>query len=282
MKYGFVIPGGDVKDHLEIGKEIEAAGWDAVFVADGVYGTDPWISLAALAAHTERVRLGPLLTPVSRRRPWKLASETATLDRLSDGRVILCVGLGATDTGFDQVGEATDRKIRAELLDEGLELLTLFWAGKPFAFSGKHYRVNWDNSWSYTPVQSPRIPIWVVGAWPRKASVRRALRYDGLLAARMTEDSRFVDVTPEDVREIKAFAGDYRATDAPIDIIVEGITPGNDAVKAEEILVPLAQAGVTWWIESMWDVPGGMSAVRERIEQGPPRIEAINKVLAAP
>src|SRR5438067_2239435 len=184
MKYGFVIPGGDVLDHIEIAEEIEAAGWDAVFVADGVYGTDPWVSLAAIAVRTRRMRLGTLLTPVSRRRPWKLASETATLDRLSHGRVVLSVGLGAIDTGFDQVGEATDRKVRAELLDEGLELLKLFWSGHPFSFEGDHYHVEWDNTWSYTPVQSPRIPIWVVGAWPWKVSVVRAARFDGLIAAK--------------------------------------------------------------------------------------------------
>src|SRR5215831_7866800 len=122
MRYGFVIPSGDVETLIEVAQEIEAAGWDAVFVGDGVYGTDPWVSLAAIAVQTTQVRLGPLVTPASRRRPGKLASETATLDRLSHGRVILPVGLGAINTGFAQVGEQTDRKLRAQRLDEGLEI----------------------------------------------------------------------------------------------------------------------------------------------------------------
>src|SRR5215210_1665136 len=155
MQYGFVIPGGDVPEIVDVAQEIEDAGWDGVFVADGVYGTDPWVSLGAMAARTERVRLGTLLTPVARRRPWKLASETATLDRLSNGRAILSVGLGAIDTGFDSVGEATDRKVRGELLDEGLELLARFWSGQPFSYHGKHYNVEWGTDWSYKPVQSP-------------------------------------------------------------------------------------------------------------------------------
>lgn len=277
MKYGFVIPGGDVLDHLEIAQEIEAAGWDGVFVADMVYGTDPWVSLAAIAARTERVRLGPLLTPVSRRRPWKLASETATLDRLSKGRVILAVGLGAPDTGFDKVGEATDRKVRAQLLDEGLDVITRFWSGKPYSYHGKHYNVKWGTDWSYTPVQSPRIPIWVVGAWPREASVRRAARYDGVLASKMSDKGAFSQPTPDDIRELKAFVDKQRSeagldTGTAFDIVVEGVTPGKDPEKAKSILQPLADAGVTWWIESMWMVPGGMKAVRKRIAQGPPQI----------
>jgi alkanesulfonate monooxygenase SsuD/methylene tetrahydromethanopterin reductase-like flavin-dependent oxidoreductase (luciferase family) len=278
MKYGFVIPGGDVLDHLEIAQEIEAAGWDGVFVADMVYGTDPWVSLAAIAALTKRVRLGTLLTPVSRRRPWKLASETATLDRLSEGRVILAVGLGAIDTGFDKVGEATDRKVRTQLLDEGLDVITRFWSGKPFSYQGKHYNVEWGTDWSYTPVQSPRIPIWVVGAWPREASVRRAARYDGVLASKISESGAFSEPTPDDIREIKAFVDKQRSeagmdTGAAFDIVVEGVTPGNDPEKTKSILEPLAAAGASWWIESMWMVPGGMKAVRKRIAQGPPQIE---------
>jgi alkanesulfonate monooxygenase SsuD/methylene tetrahydromethanopterin reductase-like flavin-dependent oxidoreductase (luciferase family) len=272
MKCGFVIPGGDVLDHLEIGKEIEAAGWDALFVADAVYGTDPWVSLAAIAAHTERVRLGTLLTPVSRRRPWKLASEVATLDRLSNGRAVLCVGLGAIDTGFESVGEATDRKARAQLLDEGLDLLKLFWSGKKFKYEGQHYHVNWNVNWLYTPVQQPGVPIWVVGAWPREASMRRVLRYDGLLASKLSDQGAFSEITPEDIRAMKAFVDEHRTETTPFDIIMEGVTPGDDPDRTAAILTPLKEAGVTWWIESMWDVPGGMKAVRKRIKQGPPGV----------
>jgi alkanesulfonate monooxygenase SsuD/methylene tetrahydromethanopterin reductase-like flavin-dependent oxidoreductase (luciferase family) len=273
MKFGFVVPGGDVAEHIKFAEELEAAEWDAVFVADGVYGTDPWVSLAACAVRTERIRLGTLLTPVSRRRPWKLASELATLDRLSNGRAVLCAGLGATDTGFDSVGEATDRKVRAQLLDEGLELVTRFWSGKPFKFTGQHYKVNWGKGWLYTPVQQPRIPIWVVGAWPRPASMRRPLRYDGLIAAKMTAEGRFENPTPEDIRDIRKFVDENRTEQGPFDIIVEGVTPIDEPEKAAVLVQEYSEAGATWWIESMWDTPGGMKAALKRAQQGPPRID---------
>jgi hypothetical protein len=261
-----------VADHIRFAVELEAAGWNAVFVADGVYGTDPWVSLAACAVRTERIRLGTLLTPVSRRRPWKLASETATLDRLSNGRVILCAGMGATDTGFDRVGEVTDRKVRAQLLDEGLDILTRFWTGKPFSYSGQHYNVSWGVDWAYSPVQQPRIPIWVVGAWPRRASMRRPLRYDGLIASKMTEDGRFEEPSPDEIREIRKFVEENRIEHGPFEIIVEGVTPLEDPDKAVEKVRPFAEAGATYWIESMWMDPGGLDAAMERARQGPPQL----------
>ena len=272
MKYGFVIPGGDIDTHIEMAKAIEAAGWDAVYVADMVYGTDPWVSLTAIAMVTKRVQIGPLLTPPSRRRPWKLASETATLDRLSGGRMLLPVGLGTIETGFDRVGEVTDRKQRAELLDESLELLTLFWRGQPFTFAGKHYNVDWGDDWQYSSLQQPRIPIWCVAMIKRPASLRRALRYDGVLPIKRLDDGTYPVPTPDDVRELRAYIAEHRTQTTPFDIIIEGVTPGDDDAKTAAIIEPLRDAGMTWWIESMWSVPGGMDAVRERIAQGPPRV----------
>ena len=274
MRYGFVIPGGDVLELMDLAAEIESAGWDGVFIADGVYGTDPWVSLAGIATRTDRIRIGTLLTPPSRRRPWKLAGEVATLDRLSGGRVILPVGLGATDTGFDKVGEVTDRRVRARLLDESLELLTRFWSGERFRFDGEHYHVRWDSDWHYTPVQRPRVPIWVVGAWPRHASMVRALRYDGIIPAKLDEPGTFSALTPQDIRDIVAYVGERRMGGTGFDIILEGVTPSERPGSWGEIVGPLAEAGATWWIESMWDVPGGMDAVAARIRQGPPRIES--------
>src|SRR5512136_1248127 len=131
MKYGFVLPEGDARAAANLACEAEQAGWDGFFILDPIWGIDVWVSLAAAAMRTERIRLGPVLTPVSRTRPWKLASETTTLDNLSNGRVILPVGLGDIDE-FEPFGEITDRKIRAELLDEGLDILIGLWQGKPF------------------------------------------------------------------------------------------------------------------------------------------------------
>src|SRR5690242_15276407 len=160
MKYGFVLPFGDARTAAELAKLAEDAGWDGFFTYEAAWGIDAWVSLAAAAMTTSRIRLGTMLSPISRMRPWKLASETATVDNLSGGRVILAVGLGAIETGFEQFGEVTDRKTRAELVDECLEILTGLWRGQPFSFEGKHYHVKeCDFMPPPPPVQQPRIPI---------------------------------------------------------------------------------------------------------------------------
>jgi alkanesulfonate monooxygenase SsuD/methylene tetrahydromethanopterin reductase-like flavin-dependent oxidoreductase (luciferase family) len=142
MRYGFVLPNGDARTAANMVWEAEQAGWDGFFVWESVWGVDAWVSLTAAAMRTERIKLGTMLTPPSRMRPWKLASETATLDNLSGGRVILAVGLGTTETGFDDFGEVTDRKLRAELMDEALDIVTGLWKGQPFSYTGSIIRSN--------------------------------------------------------------------------------------------------------------------------------------------
>jgi len=160
----------------------QLASWDGFFVWEPVWGIDAWVSLTAAAMRTRQIRIGTMLTPLSRMRPWEPASETATLDKLSNGRLILSVGLGAVDTSFKEFGEVTDRKIRAELLDEGLDILTGLWRGQPFSYDGKYYRTKETRvPPPPQPVQKPRLPIWVVGAWPRMKPKRRVIKYDGLL-----------------------------------------------------------------------------------------------------
>ena len=282
MRYGFVIPSGTVFDVVSLAQEAEAAGWDGVFIPDCIYidaepdpmmpGYDPWVALAAIAVQTSRVRIGTMITPLSRRRPWKVARETATLDHLSHGRLILPVGLGALDdAGFGRVGEATDRKTRAELLDESLEILDRAWSGQTFSYSGQHYSVR-DLTFLPPPVQSPRIPVWVVAAWPRPKSLRRALRWDGILPSKMAEDGGYENLTPEDISEVRAYVAENRAAATPYDIIIEGTTPGvdPDAVRAQ--IQPYAEAGATWWMEALWSKPNDPAVVRERIRRGPPRL----------
>ena len=278
MQYGFIIPGGDVHSIVEMAVEAEAAGWDGVFYWDGIYIEsagpiyDPWVLLAAIAMRTERVRIGAVLTPPSRRRPWKLARETVTLDHLSHGRLVLPVGLGALDDGgFGKVGEVTDRKLRAELLDEGLEILTGLWSGQPFSFHGQHYHVD-EMTFLPPPVQSPRIPIWVVGAWPRMKSMQRVLRYDGLLPAKINADGSYAEVTPADRVARKVYIDEHRARSTPFDIVCEGETPGDNRERAAEIVRPFADAGATWWMESRWS-SSQRDEVRTRIRQGPPRVD---------
>ena len=141
MQYGFVLPGGTAPEQLELAVLAEEAGWDGVFVWEAAYGVDAWALLAAMAARTSRVRLGTMLTPLPWRRPWKVASQAVTLDQLSGGRAILAVGLGAVDTGLGETGEELDRGRRADLLDEGIDLIAGLWAGR-LRFSGEHYRVD--------------------------------------------------------------------------------------------------------------------------------------------
>jgi len=278
VNYGFIIPKGDPRTVADLAAEAESAGWDGVFYFDGIcvgQGMDiydPWVVMAAMAMKTERVRLGAVLTPPARRRPWKLARETMTLDHLSGGRLILPVGLGTLDDGgFSKVGEPTERKIRAEMLDESLEILTGLWSGEPFAYAGKHYRLE-EMTFLPKPVQSPRIPIWVVGAWPSKKSMNRALRYDGVLAAKLGGTASGPGITPDDVRAIKAYAAENRPPGAPFDIVWEGTTPGDDPERAASVVRPFAEAGVTWWMESSWTPPNDPEDLRVRISQGPPRL----------
>ena len=275
MQYGFVLPGGDVRTCAELAAEAEAAGWDGVFVPDAINIQgfpihDPWIVLAAIAMRTERIRIGPMITPVSRRRPWKLARETMSLDHVSNGRLILSVGLGALDDdGFAKVGEPTDRKIRAQRLDEGLDILDGLWSGQPFSYQGTHYQVQ-ELTFQPPPVQSPRIPIWVVGVWPRQASMRRVLRWDGLLPAKVNDDGSFGTPTPADIQAMKTFIGEQRAATTPFDIVMEGETPGDDHERAAAMIAPLIDAGITWWLEAKWTAPNGPEDLRRRIRQGPP------------
>lgn len=274
MRYGFVIPIGDVQTIAELTRLGEEAGWDGMFYWDGICIEsmaemyDPWIVMAAMAMHTKHVRLGAIITPLSRRRPWKVARETVTLDHLSRGRLVLPVGLGAIDDkGFGQVGEVTDRRVRAELLDESLDIITGLWSAQPFSYQGKHYHLE-EMTFRPAPVQQPRIPIWVVGAWPHTKSINRAMRYDGLLPTKMEQDG---PVTPEDIRVMCEHITSQRKQATSFDIIWEGETPGNDLESAAAIVRPWAEAGATWWLESRWSA-SNIEEIRTRIQQGPPCI----------
>src|SRR5215203_5430238 len=220
LRYGFVIPTGGPRTVADLASEVEEAGWDGAFYGDGICvgdmeTHDPWVVMAAMAMRTESVRIGAVLTPPARRRPWKLARETVALDHLSNGRLVLPVGLGALDDGgFSKVGEPTDRKVRAQLLDESLEILTGLWSGEPFSYAGEHYRLE-EMTFLPPPVQKPRIPVWVVGAWPSRKSMGRALRYDGMLAATVSGSVETPGATTETIREIKAHAGENRDNSTP-------------------------------------------------------------------
>ncbi len=294
MQYAITLPNMQYEPLtlVDLACQAEAAGWDGAFVwdcinmgSDATY--DPWIILSAIATRTTRIRFGPLITPLSRRRPWKLARETVTLDHLSHGRLILPVGLGEpNDGGFSKVGEETERKTRAKMLDECLDILTGLWSGQPFSYDGEYYHVQ-EMTFLPAPLQSPRIPIWVVAAWPRRKSLARALRYDGVLPAKMNEDGSFADITTGDIGALRTYIDEHRPSSTqlssqdqstPFDIIYEGETSGDNPTQAAAIVGPLAEAGVTWWLEAVWRTPetqGGVEGMRTRIKQGPPRIQGL-------
>ena len=175
MKFGFVFPKADIFKAIEYAIEAEESGWDGFFVWEPTYGIDAWVTLAVIARETRTMRIGTLLSPISRMRPWKIASEVISLDILSKGRITLCVGLGAIDTGFNELGEKTDRKIRAELMDEGLEIMNGLWKWDLTDYKGKHYTIKNLKECSFFTrhppprlIQTPRVPIWVVGAYSSK------------------------------------------------------------------------------------------------------------------
>jgi hypothetical protein len=269
VRFGIILTAGDPLEAAELAAAAEAAGWDGVFTWDGISvgpmdTYDPWVVMAAMAMRTERVTLGAIVTPPARRRPWKLAREAMTLDRLSNGRLVLPFGLGAVDdAGFGKVGEPTDARTRAELLDESLAILEGLWTGKPFGFEGRHYRFR-PMTFRPTPVQRPRIPIWVVGAWPNERSMRRTLRYDGVLA--QVEDAAGIEAITEWVaRELPPDRSGH-----PFEIVAQGTTP-SDAGRAAAILRRYADAGATWWIDADWE-GGTVEVLRKRIAAGPPSL----------
>src|SRR5688500_9520684 len=260
MRYGFVVPWADADEVGDLAATAEAAGWDGLFVWEPVWGVDAWISLGLAAVRTSRIRLGTLLTPPSRRRPWELASQVATVDRLSEGRVILSVGLGAIDSGFDKFGEECDRRVRAELLDEALDIVTGLWNGQPFSYSGKHYTIEPTEFPTIgNIVQEPRVPIWCVGMLGKAKSMARALRWDGLLPTSAKPG------VPPSLDQIKAIRDDLG--DREYDIVIEG-------AGCEPFPAAWARAGATWWIESLWaavrEVAAALAA-NDRLIEGPRR-----------
>src|SRR5215510_720540 len=197
----FAVPG----TFAEVARRAEEAGWDALLVWDHVAGekglrweiADPWILLTTAALAISRIRLGTAITPVARRRPSKLAREVTTLDRLTGGRMILGAGLGdPVDGEYGSFGDTTDTKVLAERLDEGLHALDLLWSGEPVTYRGNQVTID-DVVFLPVPVQRPRVPIWVGGAWPNKAPMRRAARWDGAIPAM----AGFTAARPPDVSE---------------------------------------------------------------------------------
>ena len=261
---------------VELAREAEAADWDGVFVWDhiareedpSVPATDPWIALAAMAVRTQRVRLGIMVTPLARRRPWKVAREAVALDTLCGGRFTLGVGLGGgAQAEFAAFGEPADPRVRAELLDEGLAILDGLWSGEPFSFEGAHHRVTGAH---FTPraVQEPRVPVWVAGRWPNRRPFRRAARWDGVFPVFEGVASGQM-ATPEQVAEVVSYTRSQRSDDgAAFDVALECVSAGEEDAA---LAATYADAGLTWWVEALGWFRGPLEAMRERVRRGPPR-----------
>jgi alkanesulfonate monooxygenase SsuD/methylene tetrahydromethanopterin reductase-like flavin-dependent oxidoreductase (luciferase family) len=225
----------------------EAHGWDGFFIWDRLRYqppvravADPWVALAAIASATERIRLGPLITPLSRRRVHKVARETVTLDLLSRGRLTFGVGLGSgPEEDFEPFGEVVEPRERARLLDEGLERLTAYWRGE----------------FEPPPVQSPRIPVWVAARWPNRRPLRRAARWDGLFPIEMPGPEALAELAAE-TQELRNEAG----RDGSFDLVVD-LPPDSEVGPWEE-------AGATWVLADFGFEPRERE-MREAIEAGP-------------
>ena len=296
MRYSLFLPIfdalADPRVVARLSAEAEEAGWDGVFVWDHVNYrepvvevADPWITLAAMAMATERLRLGPMITPLPRRRPAKVARETATLDRLSGGRLTLGVGIGGDLSGeLTATGEELGDRARAEMLDESLDLLQAAWAGEPVHHRGKHYVID-GVRFRPRPVQ-PTIPVWVAVRYGNPRPLRRAARYDGVFPVNVD--------SPDQLAEIVATVGQLRGADGGsvgglsvggsvgglggraggsvgelggladgYDVAIGG-APGTDPA-------PYAAVGATWWMVSFDWQSTSVDEVRSVLREGPPQ-----------
>ncbi len=278
MKFGLDVgTSGDFANPrklVDLAVQAEKSGWDGFFVWDVLFTDqsmnesviDPWITLAAIAMNTERIRIGAFMTPLARRRPWLVARQTATLDQLSNGRLVFGAALGYQELDFMPFGEDYDPKVRAKKLDEGLEILTGLWTGDTFSFHGDYYQVD-HARFLPKPVQLPRIPVWTAGGWPRHKPLERAAKWDGvyLMAVNQTTQER---LTPREIREISAYIQARRTGKEAFEIAVNVEGPA-DSKAAVDVAQSYQEAGATWWVELS---PDTVEEYGQRIRKGPPRV----------
>ncbi len=282
MKRGFVVPFGDAREFSELAALGEQHGWDGVFTWEALWGVDAWVTLAAAAMATETIRLGTLLTPVARVKPWDLATKVRTVDTLSSGRVILSAGLGALHPGWLAFEADEGRRTRVEKLEECLAIYAGLMRGQPFAYDGKHYTVTpTDFMLPDPPVQQPRPPVWVVGAHmvgrEQQPSLARAAKWDGLLPQVVEGNAR------SKAKQLQSFANVVSVMkqlreDAGLpwdgyDVVVEADSSGEFVELEPAEPAAWADAGATWWVESWWSLEAGdagAAEMRRRITAGPP------------
>jgi alkanesulfonate monooxygenase SsuD/methylene tetrahydromethanopterin reductase-like flavin-dependent oxidoreductase (luciferase family) len=278
LKHGIAVPnfGTDPADLIDLGVAAEQAGFDGYFLwdhivfsdsGDGPPIVDPWLVLSVVAARTSRITMGTVVTPVPRRRPWQLARITTTLDRLSNGRVVLGVGIGSPAYGdFGIFHEPTGDRERAELLDEGLDVLVGLWSGESFCYTGKHLTVD-AVRFTPTPVQRPRIPVWVAGVLPAPRPLARAARWDGFVPIKFNSGG-LARPSADEIADVMGQIAKVRGSGGRYDMVVwaeVAPAPGDLAKLAR----PYADAGATWWIETARPEPGWWEGVQARVAVGP-------------
>lgn len=249
MKFAIYIPNfgefADPRRMSELAAVAERSGWDGFFVwdhilvASGTVVGDPWIQLAAVADATSEMRIGTMVTPLPRRRPWVVARQAVSLDQLSDGRFVLGVGIGFPPRAeFGMFGEPIDARVRGDMLDEALDIIVGLWSGEEYAHDGEHYQLA-PMTFRPTPVQQPRIPIWVAGTWPHRRPFRRAARFEGVFP--LKDDGGDIGMlSAEDWGEVLGFVSDQRPDGGPF--AVSGVYAGG----GHEELAMLESAGVDW------------------------------------
>ncbi|MGR8920702.1 MAG: LLM class flavin-dependent oxidoreductase [Gammaproteobacteria bacterium] len=289
MKHAIYVPNfgdyGEPGRIVALAEAAEASGYDGLFLWDHLVFdasgeldvTDATVALAAVAQATERLRIGAMVTPVARRRPWKLARELVALDRLSNGRATLGVGLGEpAELEFAAFGEDPAGRTRAQRLDEGLGIIDGLWRGEPVAFAGKHYRVA-SPRFAPPPVQRPRVPIWVAAMLPATAGLRRAARWDGVFPLELPPDWRDGDgpvdwsrfwLGPAQFAElVEAMRARRGVAAGNFDFLASGAlgaaAPGGGLRRA------FAEAGATWWLDWVDERPGSFDATLAAVERGP-------------
>ena len=266
----YVAPFGELADVAvlaDVGVRAEAAGWDGVFLWDHVMTydpidvADPWIALTAIALATERVRLGAMVTPLARRRPWDVARQVAVLDRLSGGRMVFGAGLGGDSRGeLTAFGEERDPRARAALLDEALEVVLALWSGEPVTRDGPAFPLQGARVLP-TPLQEPRPPVWLACVWPHRRPLRRAARYDGVFPV-----SHHWALSGDELRELMAVIAEHRPAGAgPFDLVVV-----NHERPGPERMAELAGGGATWWLQGFGERPR-LADVQGAADAGPPQ-----------
>ena len=280
IKYGIYIanfgPNWTVNDFVELAKEGEKAGWDGFFMWDHLYAgdmpeanvLDPFITLAAIASQTKKIRIGTTITPLARRQPWKVARETASLDQLSNGRFILGVGLGGDPAKeFAAFGMESNDKLRGEMLDESLDILQGLWSGEKFAYNGKHYQIK-ETQFLPATVQKPTIPIWVGGNWPNKPPFRRAARYEGVFPLLLNS---YDGLEPKHYPEILTYIKKYQQQpDKPFDVVfMTNFAYWYKENKFDEMISEYSSNGVNWFVHCFHPWEGNFDSYKELVNKTP-------------